>query len=48
MAGYLFSLNNISFLEESITNGVYSTIMNILSNGIWRVPHKGTCADYML
>jgi hypothetical protein len=46
MAGYLFSLNNIQSLIESINLGVFSTLISRPSNNIWRIHHEGTFADY--
>lgn len=46
MAGYLFSLNNIQSLIESIDLGVYSTLISRPNNNIWRIQHEGTFADY--
>ena len=46
MAGYLFSLNSIQSLIESINLGVYSTLISSPSNNIWRIQHEGTFADY--
>lgn len=47
MAGYLISLNRIESLSESINKGVFSTILKIPENLIWREPHEGTAADYV-
>lgn len=47
MAGYIFSINNIESLEESIYEGIYSTIINVPKNRIWRSNHEGTFADYI-
>lgn len=46
MAGYLFSLNSIESLIESINLGVYSTLISRPNNNIWRIQHEGTFADY--
>ena len=46
MAGYLFSLNSIQSLIESINLGVYSTLISSPNNNIWRIQHEGTFADY--
>lgn len=46
MAGYLFSLNSIQSLIESINLGVYSTLISEPNNNIWRIQHEGTFADY--
>lgn len=46
MAGYLFSLNNIQSLIESINLGVFSTLISSPNNNIWRIQHEGTFADY--
>lgn len=47
MAGYIFSLDNIDSLSESINNGVFSTNMNIPKNKIWNKSHEGTFADFI-
>lgn len=46
MAGYLFSLNSIESLIESINLGIYSTLISRPNNNIWRIQHEGTFADY--
>jgi len=46
MAGYLFSLNSIESLIESINLGVYSTLISRPNNNTWRIQHEGTFADY--
>lgn len=47
LAGYIFSINDITSMEEAIEKGVYSTIMNLPSNPHWKIHHEGTFADYM-
>lgn len=47
MAGYIFSLNNMESLNKSILHGIYSTIMNIPTNNIWKQNHEGTFGDYI-
>ncbi|QKY68709.1 hypothetical protein [Lentibacillus sp. CBA3610] len=47
MAGYIFSLNNLNSLSDSIKNGIYSTILNIPKNRIWGAHHEGTFGDYI-
>ncbi len=46
MAGYLFGLNSIESLVESINQGIYSTLISSPKNNIWRIQHEGTFADY--
>lgn len=48
MAGYIFSIDNMESLNNSIQNGVYSTILKkIPKNNIWGAPFEGTFADYI-
>ncbi|SDN60397.1 hypothetical protein SAMN05518871_106120 [Psychrobacillus sp. OK028] len=47
MAGYIFTLNSIDSLNEIISNGVYSTNLNIPLKNIWGISHEGTLTDYL-
>lgn len=47
MAGYVFVFSDIESLKKSIYTGVYSTILKIPNNNIWKVSHEGTFADYI-
>lgn len=46
MAGYVMTLDNIESLIQCIDAGIYSTKMS-QPNGIWRINHEGTFADYL-
>lgn len=47
MAGYIFTIDDINSIEESIYDGVYSTVIRIPKNKIWGKHHEGTFADYI-
>lgn len=47
MAGYIFSIDNMNSLEQSIQYGVYSTILKMPERNYWGVHHEGTFADYI-
>ncbi|PEM24002.1 hypothetical protein [Bacillus wiedmannii] len=47
MAGYIFSLDKKTELEEYLRNGgVYSTNLSIPRGNSWQTHHEGTFADY--
>lgn len=46
MAGYIFNLDKINSLSESIKNGVYGTKMSKPTNKVWKTHHEATFADY--
>jgi hypothetical protein len=46
MAGYVFLLSDLSFLDDLILDGVYSTNMSN-PNGYWNTAMESTIADYM-
>lgn len=46
MAGYIFSLDSLEALSESIENGVYGTVMSPPKKNGWLQHHEGTFGDY--
>lgn len=46
MAGYLFNLDSDRSLEDSFRHGMYSTRLSDPGNGVWRIHHEGTFADF--
>jgi hypothetical protein len=46
LAGYIFSLNKIEALNESIMNGIFGTVMSPPKKSGWIQHHEATFADY--
>lgn len=46
MAGYIFSMDDLTSIENCFINGLYGTILNDAKNNLWNLPHEGTFADY--
>ena len=47
MAGYIFTIDDINSIEESIYDGVYGTVIKNPENKYWHTHHEGTFADYI-
>jgi len=47
MAGYVFNLTDKNSLYKCINEGMYSTIINLPKNEIWRTQHEATFGDYI-
>lgn len=47
MAGYIMTMSEYELIEDCIDKGIYSTFMELKKEGVWRIHHEGTFADFL-